>query len=315
MRLLVSMGLKAEGRVEAPLSPVLLELDAETGAVLRRLVWETPPGEGPGPAAHQEFTSGCLLDERTLIQPTHTEVLWIDLRTFRVVHRVGSPWFHALHSAALDGRGGLLLTSASLGAVLQVDAYGRVTGRTLDGEVLPEEAPRDHRLLGHDALKPHRWHPNCAERGPEGQEVHVTCFARSATRRLDDGAETDLGGIPHDGRPRGDRVWFTRIDGQVLWTDPGRRQVLGCFDLAGTSARRLGWCRGIEVAGDRLFVGFTQLRSTQHREVLRWLLQGERGRKEPTRVLVLDPRDGQLRQTFPVGNEAGGTLYGLNVWD
>jgi hypothetical protein len=282
--------------------------------VLRRLVWETPLGEGPGPGAHQEFTSGCLADPTTLVQPTHTEVLWIDLRSFRVVHRVTSPWFHALHSAALDGQGGLLLTSASLGAVLRVDPSGRVTGQALGGEVLPEVAPRDHRALGHDALKPHEWHPNCAERGLDGQTIHVTCFGRSATRRLADGVETPLGGIPHDGRPRGGRVWFTRIDGQVLWTDLERTQVLGRFDLASHSARRLGWCRGVEVVEDRLFVGFTQLRSTQHREVLRWLLQGERGRKEPTRVLVLDRQEGRVLQTFLVGNAAGGTLYGLNAW-
>ena len=81
--------------------------------------------------------------------------------------------------------------------------------------------------------------------------------------------------------------------------------------LSGTK-RLLGWCRGIEVVGDRIYVGLTQLRSTTHREVLRWMAKGEAGRKAPTRVLEIQRglRPEILRE-FPVGNRAGGTIHGL----
>ena len=75
----------------------------------------------------------------------------------------------------------------------------------------------------------------------------------------------------------------------------------------------LGWCRGVAVHGDRLWVGMTQLRSTTHREVLRVLLRGERGRKLPSRVVEVDLAKQVIVREIQVGNTAGCTIYGLTL--
>jgi hypothetical protein len=82
------------------------------------------------------------------------------------------------------------------------------------------------------------------------------------------------------------------------------------LDLAALSGRRgaLGWCRGVEVVGSRLFVGLTMIRATRHREVLRQLLKGP---KLPTRIVEVDLDRRRVAREVEVGNHAGGTIYSL----
>jgi hypothetical protein len=120
-------------------------------------------------------------------------------------------------------------------------------------------------------------------------------------------------GVPHDGKLRDGLLWFTQVHGRVVAVDPshGRR----VWDLAIDEGGRglPGWCRGVEKVGDRLFVGFTMLRSTRHRDVARWLLRGADGRKRPTRIVEFDLARRRVVRELLVGNEAGGTIYGIQA--
>jgi hypothetical protein len=164
-----------------------------------------------------------------------------------------------------------------------------------------------------DRFKPHHVHPNhlLSWRG----SLWVTSLTH---HRLDpvghDAEPVPIGDAPmHDGVLREGLIWFTQIDGVVLAIDPDTGRLARRIDLGALAAtkRRLGWCRGIEVVGDRCFVGMSTLRSTRWREMARWALQGEAGRKLPTRVLELDLRTGRVVAELPVGNRAGGTLYSI----
>jgi hypothetical protein len=93
----------------------------------------------------------------------------------------------------------------------------------------------------------------------------------------------------------------------------GTRHVHLDLSAMESTKKLRGWCRGIEKVGHRLFVGMTMLRASRHREALRHLFRGEAGRKLPTRVLEIDLETETIVDSYPVGNEAGGTLYGIHA--
>ncbi|MFT4623453.1 MAG: hypothetical protein ACI8PZ_002109 [Myxococcota bacterium] len=311
MRLLVSMGLRPDGRPTEPLAARLVEVDVGTGRIRRTLAYDTPLPFRSGPAADQEFTCAAPWDPVTLLQPTHTEVLWIDHRAWRVVHRVDHSGFHSLHSAVRRPGGGITVSSAGTDSVLELSEAGALIAAHVLGR---SPAPGvDHRTAHHDAYKPHAHHPNHAVH--RGGDLFVTGLETAACTALAAGTSVDLGGMAHDGRLREGLVWFTRVDGRVLGLDPATQAVRVDLDLRELSGTRrlLGWCRGVDVVGERLFVGMTMLRSTTHREVARMLLRGEYGRKLPTRVLEIDLSGPRIVRTIPLGNRAGGTIYGVNA--
>jgi len=317
MRLWVSMGVKRQGRADEPLRPRLVELDADTGQVLRQLDWDTPAGCGAGPEVHQEFTAGHLIGD-SFWQPTHTELLRIDPDAMTVVDQVGHPLLHGVHSVAPGRDGGLVVSCAGLDSVLELSTSGDVVHHHFLGGgpfAARHPLPRDFRVVPYDALKPHSHHPNHAQW--VGDSLLATCFeTRRAHRLVGAGPDIDLAeGIPHDGRLRDGLLWFTQVDGRILATHPdGRREHVIELSRLDPTPGLLGWCRGIDKAGHRLFVGCTQLRRSRHREVARWLLRGEQGRKRPSRVVEIDLRGPHIVAEHVLGNEAGGTIYGIWAW-
>ena len=210
---------------------------------------------------------------------------------------------------------GVLLTCAGTESVLRVDRRGGLLAHHWLREGAFEDAYPgidDFRLVDHDALKPHSHHPNHAVRH-EG-ELWVTCFETQACHGLAAGGRIALPeAIPHDGRPRQGLLWFTQVTGRVVAVDPRTGERALELDLRALRGTRhmLGWCRGLEVVGSRLFVGMTVLRATRHREVLRQLLLGEAGTKLPTRLVEIDLDGPRIVREIPLGNEAGGTIYGV----
>lgn len=313
MRLLVSTGRKPAGRTDEPLRGVLVEVDADRGEVTREVLIPMDPAHTAGTGSHQELTAASLAPSGLLLQASHTEILWIHPRTLEVERRVSDRSFHAVHSATPRSGGGAWLTSASTDSVLAIDASGRLIERCALGGPLPDPS-LDLRTLDHDALKPHAIHPNHALQLDDA--LWVTCFETRECRCLRTDRRIALPeAMPHDGRHRGGLLWFTQVTGRVVAVDPITLRRVIALDLAALTGeqRMLGWCRGIEVVGSRLFVGFTMLRRTRHREVLRLLLRGIRGEKLPTRVVEIDLDGPQVVQQIEVGNAAGGTIYGITA--
>ncbi len=313
-RLLVSAGLREGGDPVAPLRPWLLEIDGATGEVLRRLRLPFDAALASGPDADDEATRPWLLPDGVWIQPTHTRVFRVCLDRWEVTGEWTHPRMGGVHSAAPRPGGGLVLSCAASDAVLEIDDGGgliaehrlREGGRAGLGD-------GDLRVLHHDALKPHSHHPNCAfvHRGA----VWATCFETRECRTVDGRRRIALDGIPHDGAPQEGALWFTYVDGRIEARDPGTGARIEGVDLRALSGtpELLGWCRGIAVRGRRAWVGMTQLRSTTHREVLRVLLKGRRGRKRPSRVVEVDLDGPRIVRELPVGNAAGATIYGVGV--
>lgn len=100
-------------------------------------------------------------------------------------------------------------------------------------------------------------HPNHAHL--HGGRLYVTSLARRAvidafTWR----AVAAVDAPPHDARVHDGALWLTRVDGRV------ERRPLAALDApeaidAAAAADLYGWCRGLHLDGDRLWVGFTAI--------------------------------------------------------
>lgn len=302
------MGLRPGGRVGARLRPALTEIDADRGVVTRV---RSVNVQGPD-GFDQELTSAAPGPDGTLWQAAHTEVLHIDTDTLDVVDRWSHPWLHNVHSVTPRPGGGTVVTATSTDRLLWFDRSNRLEHVTaLAPRSLPEG---DLRPLDHGVFKPHHVHPNHA--CFVGDALWVTRFATRDCRPVGNDHGIDLPeAMPHDGRLRGGWLWFTQVTGRIVAVDPETRQRTVDLDLAALTGepRMLGWCRGLDVVGDRLFVGFTMLRRPRHREVLRLLWRGLRGVKLPTRVIELDWRQRRVVRQVVVGNAAGGTIYAVTA--
>ena len=314
MRLLVSMGVRPEGRVGAPLRPVLAEVDANRGQLLstRQIA---VPRHGPESVA-QELTNAAVGPDGCLWQAAHTAVLRIDPDTLEVVGHWSHPWFHNVHSVTPRPDGGLIVTATSTDRLLGLDAEGRLDEIIPLAPANPRVGDGDLRGLDHDVFKPHQIHPNHAT-WADGS-LWVTRFVTRDCRTVDGTRAIPLPeAMPHDGRLRQGLLWFTQVTGRVVAVDPSTLQRRVELDLAAITRdrRMLGWCRGLDVVGDRLFIGFTMLRRPRHREVLRLLWRGLRGEKLPTRVVELDWPRSRLVREISLGNAAGGTIYAVTAYE
>lgn len=200
---------------------------------------------------------------------------------------------------------GLVVTSTGIDAVLEF-----VDGQVLRHD-LADRRPGDFTRVPYPSLKPHAVHPNYASM--RGGELWVTRFEDRCARSLS-GLEVSLPeGPPHDGHLRDGLVWYTTVTGHVVAVDPSSLARVEYYDLNALTQNDgiLGWCRGVEVVGSRVYVGMTQLRDTRHREVLRWVSRGSAGRQLPTRVVEFERGSGRILREFGLGNRAGGTIHGL----
>lgn len=301
MNLLLSMGVRPRAR--RPLAPRLRVLDPDRGALVREveLLAAHPPPDGDQAAAPHR-------DGDLLWQPTRTALHRVDLRTWQVREVLSHPLFHDVHSVS-PGPEGWLVTCTGHEAVVEIDEAGTVLRRVELGPSHP--AGRDYRDLPHDAFKPHAVHPNRAFM-LHGR-VWVTCLGKQACVGLDHEGRVALPGPPHDGVLREGLLWFTTTDGHVVAVEPERLEVVLTLDVHALDPGEgmPGWCRGIEVVGDRLFVGMTQLRKSRWREAARQAVRGASGRKRPTRVVEIDWRAGALRAVHEVGDE--GVIYGITA--
>ncbi len=276
--------LYSEGRV--------VILDTEDGA--ERVALSHRMANAPDTVGHA-FKSATV-DATGFAIPSEREVLrW---RPGAPPSVASHPWFSDLHHA-LPGDGGVWLAASALDAVLFARDDGSVDYHPLDRRARPPEG--DVRF----APRTRRWvHPNHLTQ-IDG-EVWATRFHQRDLARVADPSDViDVGGERlHDGRAIDGHLWFTEIDGHVVVVDPGLRRVVRRIDVQPERVAPGGWCRGLAVVGNDLFVAFTRLRATRWRAHLAWtrrLLSGTGGASTaPSRIERFDIRTGARTGIWPV---------------
>ncbi len=282
-------------------------LDWETGKIVNELHYKSPI-EHRDIQASQMFKAGTILDG-TLILPSSTEILFIELKSLKILKTISIPSFADLHHVTVKGQ---VIYVANTGAecVQLMDFDGNIIGeyhQASNPTWKKFKYGTDLRFIG--STKPHEIHLNHVFF--INDEPWFTRFKqRDAIALHDPHKRIELGyseGKPHDGLVLDDYVYFTLTDGYIVIVNKHTLKTEEVIDLNGISDKRLqlGWCRGIEVIENDAFVGFSSIRKSKFVEYGKWIVQGK---KLPARVAQYDLKDKELKKEVEI-NHKGAAIF------
>jgi hypothetical protein len=237
------------------------------------------------------FKCGSLVDDRLYVC-THSEVLVFQIPSFEQVGYISLPQFNDLHHVLPTRAGTLLVVNTGLDCLMEVTLTGEVVREwaSLESEQTWQRFSRgvDYRKVL--STKPHRSHPN--QVFYVGDELWLTRFEQKDAvslcdprRRIEIGLER-----VHDGVVAGDMILFTTVKGDVVIVNAATLSIERVIDLSTLHPKGtlLGWCRGLMVDGDTVWVGFSHIRPTKFRENISWLAHGFRYPCQPTHIGCYD---------------------------
>lgn len=297
---------------------ILKEVDWSTHTETREFRYVSPEEFFPG-NRNMLFKAGTVHDGLFIV-PTDTEVLHIDLKTFREVHHFSHPTFNDLHHAAIIN-GNIHIVNTGLDMVQEF---------SMEGEFIAEynttEAPTWDRF-NHETdyrkvltTKPHQAHTNYVFQLADGSRWATRFHQKDAICLEDAGRKIDLNltdGNPHDGKVIGDFIYFTLTDSHIVIVNQHTlkvEEVISLVDIeerASIGKMQLGWCRSIEIRENRAFVGFTRFRRSKFHEYARWLKYV--GNPLNSRVAEYDLQSRKLVSEFDVSDTGGAAIYSLKI--
>jgi hypothetical protein len=125
-------------------------------------------------------------------------------------------------------------------------------------------------------------------------EVWVTRFdQRDAISLTRPGRRIDIAvQRPHDGQVVEDWIYFTTVDGNLVIANRHSLKIEEVFNLNTIDNPQqlvLGWCRGVAVMEkDKVWIGFSRIRTTRFKENLLWAKHGFEIRNKPTHIALYD---------------------------
>lgn len=257
---------------------LIVEVDIATHKATVRVTHASAPDVRADVEPEILFQAGAVHDGR-LYTCTGTEALVYSLPDFQQVGYVSLPCFNDVHHVIPGPNGDLLVANAGLEMVLQVTLEGEVRrmwnvlGEDPWGHFSPTT---DYRKIA--STKPHRAHPNYLFR--TGNDIWATRFQQGdAVCLTDPSRHIEVSGERiHDGLVQGDRIYFTTVSGRVIVVETNTLEIVEVIDLTAMhlEGMLLGWCRGLMIDGDLMWVGFSRIRPTKVRENVGWIARGFR---------------------------------------
>ncbi|MEO8246840.1 MAG: hypothetical protein ABI622_06920 [Chloroflexota bacterium] len=292
---------------------VLLRVDAEKGTATRQLEYVSPPEVIPDEGATILFKSGSLAGDH-LYMTTQTEVLIYRLPDFVLERHISIPQFNDLHHVILGRDGSLVVAATGMDMVFEIDLDGTILREhDVTGNGLWHRFSRDTDYRKVATTKPHAAHPNYVFR--LGDEIWATRFEhRDAVSVVDPSRRIDIGvQRVHDGVVRGERIYFTTVDGHVAIANAQSLTVDRVVDLTKSHPREtvLGWTRSIYPVDDRhAWVGFSRIRPTKFRENVGWVARGFR-RDIGTHIGLYDLESGECLQQIELEKYGLSAVFGI----
>lgn len=266
---------------------VILRVNATNGEWEEALSYISPPEVIAPEDAAITFQAGTIKDQ-VLYVCTQTEVLLYRLPQFEQLGYLSLPIFNDLHHVYPISKESILVANAGLEMVLQVTLDGKIlqSWNVLGEEPAKLSSEIDYRKI---STKPHRSHPNYlfyidsqpwATRFHQGDAICLT----EPEKRIEISTERIHDGVVHDGR-----VYFSSVNGCIYIVNASTLAVERVIDLnqMHSGEMLLGWCRGILVDGDHLWVGFSRIRPTKWRENVGWVMRGFKNAL-PTHIACYD---------------------------
>ena len=283
---------------------VLAKVNVDTGEVYP-LVKYTSPVENRHPELRVAFKSGYFHQEN-LYLPTSTEVLVLSTIDWKIQRVISHPQFNDLHHVLVYDEQ-ILICNTGLDSVLSLSMSGELQEQyTLMHSKIYQRYPLDTDFRQVLSTKPHNVHPNYLFIDPHG-ELFVTCFFQRKAINLQNphNAFAIEVGNPHDGFLYNGQIFFTTTNGHIVIFDALTREKIADYDLKKlwNKGDVLGWCRGICVVDDRLFVGFSKIRETQSKEFVRWIKNGFTT-VASSRIVEVDLTTGARLQDIPLPDDS-----------
>lgn len=273
----------------------LVRLDLDSGVAEELLCFDQPNQHYPSEHPNLQFTAGCVEGDKLWL-PTDTELHCYAYPGLERLRTISHPCFQNCHSVTLiDGK--LIVTSTGLdlvvildkgsGAVLEIlNTDGKETWHRFDRDT-------DYRLV--HSTRPHDCHPNYVFQ-LDGKLWVTRCTQEDAVCLRDVQVRIDVSGLKrptsvHDGIVDGDRILFTTVDDCIVVADRRTLKIERVIDLARVEGRKRprGWCRGLLLDGQTLYVAFSRLRRTRTKSKLSWLDRfADKHPYETSSVLAVD---------------------------
>ena len=273
---------------------IAISLDWETGKVDRIIEYTSPPDVISEKGANNVFKAGSLIKNK-LYLCTQTEVMIYSFPELELIRYISLPCFNDLHHVTVIDNT-IAVVSTGLDMLVLIDRdnkaikYFNALGLDPWGKFSEKI---DYRKV--ITTKPHESHPNYIFHIED--EIWLSRFEQKDAICITDPNKRINIGVEriHDGIVKNNNVYFTTVNGTVCVANPKTCKVEQIFDLneVYNTDNPLGWCRGLHVQNDRLYIGFSSLRSTRLRENLAWIKAGFRQSKQtmralPTRIVEFD---------------------------
>lgn len=315
MELYIVGGMQKQARTATDLAPdwydykegLILKVDTTTKKVKPVFNYKSQPH------AHLEgdsvlFKSGSIQGD-SLYLCTQTEVMIVDAHTFEQKQYISHRFFNDVHHVIPDQDENLVIANTGLDMVLRLSP----TGEMLDSwNVLFQDpwAKVDHDLdyrLG-VSTKPHEAHPNYVFMVDD--DVWATRFEKRDAVCLTDRSKqikVDIERV-HDGYLHEGQIYFTTVDGHVAIYNADTLDHVRtiCLGDAHPENTLLGWCRGLFVTEDVMWVGFSRIRPTRFRNALSWIRTGFQ-KSMPTHIACYCLKTGACLEEIDL------EPYGLNA--
>ncbi|PWT93382.1 MAG: hypothetical protein C5B54_01945 [Acidobacteria bacterium] len=253
---------------------VLLEVNPEAKTSRLLVEYTSPPEARAGYDGATLFKSGSIKND-VLYACTQTEILMYKLPQAEQIGYISLPSFNDVHHVrpSLNGNNNLFIASSGLDVVLEVTSQGEMVRHWSALGEDPWQRFSKNMDYRHVNTKPHRSHPNHVF-FVDG-ELWTTRFCQmDAVSLHDPERRIEIGiGRPHDGMVAGDYIYFTTVNGNVIVANKQTLKTEEIIDLntIHNYDGPLGWCRGLLIDGDKLWVGFSRIRPTYFRENVEWI--------------------------------------------
>ncbi|MEW6172007.1 MAG: hypothetical protein AB1510_02930 [Bacillota bacterium] len=289
-------------------SPRLAVLDWGSKKIVDGYTYSSP--DFPGVPSNS-FRGGTLYNGLFYVC-TFNELLVMDISTWTIRGKFSRPTFNDLHDVYVD-ENGIWVCSTGLECAEHYSHDFELLQRVNMSERNYFDKEHDYRLYEIDKrTTPRKHHINNVVNVKN--KILITRGKSASVSTIDGRVVIDnLPGMPHDGFVFNDEFYLTIVKGFVQSFEVGSWKLKHTFDLNKCYKENvaLGWCRGLAVDNQGMFVGFTKFRPSKSLDYIRWI--PNRQRRLNTRVARYSFGSNSIEEECILKSSPGTTtlLYGI----
>ena len=295
---------------------VIHVIDWKRKRVIKEITYKSPP-EHLGRGMSMQFKGASIYNGEKYYVVTNTEVLCYDICGWKLVDVYSQRDFNDLHSV-LRVKDKIYVCNTGL-EIVQVFSSDWMLLDEINLCSVPTwdrfDRFKDYRRV--PTTKPHEVHVNhlfvlgghvFATRGQKQDVVDLLDMSTKIQLSKEQDHKNII--LCHDGLVKGDRIFFTQVDGRILEVERGNLNNVSVLDLnsLNSTRKKLGWVRGLEVVDDFAFVGTSKMRGSRFKEYTEWAVKGSR-KAMPSSIIQVDLRRKRIVDYYELERYKGHAIY------